>query len=84
MVEEALEKRDEDEGRAVVFCRSRKRYKNLDSRLRCDVYHALMTGKSEKLESWIAGENKAIIATEALGTGVDISEIIDVIHVETI
>jgi superfamily II DNA helicase RecQ len=80
MVEEAFEDMG-GEQRVVVFCKSRSRCESLAMRLRCGLYHAGVDGKAERLEAWISGENRVMVATGALGTGVDVSGITDVIHV---
>jgi superfamily II DNA/RNA helicase len=74
MVEGALEDMG-GEGRAmVVFCKSRSRCESLGMRLECGSYHAGVDGKAERLESWVSGENRVMVATGALGTGVDVSD----------
>jgi superfamily II DNA helicase RecQ len=66
------------EGRVVVFCKSRSRCESLGMRLGCGCYHAGVDGKAERLESWVSGENRVMVATGALGTGVDVTEVIHV------
>jgi len=66
--------------RAVVFCRSRSVCDRLAEQLGCQLYHRTFEAKEESLDSWIDGSEKVMIATSALGTGVDIDGIRLVVH----
>lgn len=66
--------------RAVVFCRSRSICERLAEKLGCHLYHRTFEAKEESLDSWIDGSERVMIATSALGTGVDIDGIRLVVH----
>ncbi len=66
--------------RAVVFCRSRSVCERLAEKLGCHLYHRTFEAKEESLDSWIDGSERVMIATSALGTGVDIDDIRLVVH----
>jgi len=66
----------------VVFCRSVKRCEELVGLLECEMYHSRYGGKSQGLASWTGGDNKVIVATSALGTGIDQKGITHVVHVQ--
>jgi superfamily II DNA helicase RecQ len=67
--------------RAVVFCRSTNQCEAFAEALKCNAYHARYKDKEAALASWIAGDNKLMIATGALGTGIDLKGISYAIHV---
>ena len=81
MVNEIKKDLGEDE-RVVVFCRSIKRCEELVGLLECEMYHSRYGGKSQGLASWTAGDKKVMVATSALGTGIDLKGITHVVHVE--
>ena len=66
--------------RAVVFCRSRSTCERIAEKLGCQLYHRTFEAKEESLDSWMDGGEKVMIATSALGTGVDIDGIRLVVH----
>lgn len=66
--------------RAVVFCRSRTICERIAKRLECQLYHRTFEEKETALATWIDGSEKIMIATSALGTGVDIGGIRTVVH----
>jgi superfamily II DNA helicase RecQ len=66
--------------RAIAFCRSRASCERLARRLDCQLYHRSLEEKEESLSTWIDRREKVIVATSALGTGVDIAGIQIVIH----
>jgi ATP-dependent DNA helicase RecQ len=66
--------------RAVVFCRSRPTCERIADQLGCQLYHRTFEAKEESLDSWIDGTETVMIATSALGTGVDIDSIRLVVH----
>lgn len=66
--------------RAIVFCRSRAICERIAERLQCQLYHRTFHDKETSLATWIDGSEKIMIATSALGTGVDIGGIRLVLH----
>lgn len=49
--------------------------------LGCKPYHAKFESKDSSLDSWLDGEERLMVATGALGTGVDVPGIQLVVHV---
>ena len=66
--------------RAVGFCRSRMVCERIARRLECHLYHRTFEEKEASLVTWVDGSEKIMIATSALGTGVDINGIQTVVH----
>jgi len=64
-----------DSERAVAYCRTKKLCRCLARKLGCDYYYAGHDGNRNAFSDWIAGVHKVIVATGALGTGVDIQGI---------
>ena len=77
---EGVRKEFETGQRVLVFCRSRSICERLAEKLGCQLYHRTFEAKEESLDSWIDGSEKVMIATSALGTGVDIDGIRLVVH----
>ncbi|KAK5111071.1 hypothetical protein LTR85_012290 [Meristemomyces frigidus] len=76
-------RRDLAEGhKAVVYCRSRDQCESMAEALGCGYYHAgvLLPDRAERLEGWVS-TGGYIVATSALGTGVDYPGIVFVLHV---
>jgi superfamily II DNA helicase RecQ len=68
--------------RIVVFCGSRGVCEEMARLLQCQPYHAKWSSKDDSLASWINGKEQVIVATSALGAGVDVSGIVVVIHID--
>lgn len=68
--------------KAVAFCGDRDACERLAKVLGCQPYHARWERKEKSLTSWVDGEEKLMVATSALGTGVDIPGIRLVVHVD--
>jgi hypothetical protein len=66
--------------KGLVYCRSKKLCETLADALNCLHYHADVVDRAERLEAWEA-EGGLIVATSALGTGVDYPGIVFVLHV---
>jgi hypothetical protein len=70
--------------KGVVYCRSIKECERLAARAGCGHYHGRMTSadKAAALQAWCDGEGgqRWIVATTGLGTGVDIKELVAIIH----
>jgi RecQ family ATP-dependent DNA helicase len=80
MVEEKLT--EFRNGKMVVYCNSVRKVKGLAEALNCDGYHHHAEQKDEKLRRSMDGEERVIIATSALGLGIDIPDIRVIIHAD--
>ena len=69
-----------DGKKGVVYCHSRTACETLAEALGCQRYHAGELDRAEILARWLA-EGGFIVATSALGTGVDFPGIVFVLHV---
>jgi superfamily II DNA helicase RecQ len=67
--------------RGVVYVRSYKLGQALAEGLGCPFYKAKAYDKAAVLEDWVQGEGGWIVATGALGTGVNMAGIMYVLHV---
>jgi superfamily II DNA/RNA helicase len=72
-------RRKEQQG--VVYCRSKAQCEAISEQLGCRYYHADVLERAEELRGWIRG-GSFIVATSALGTGIDIPGITFVLHVD--
>jgi superfamily II DNA helicase RecQ len=68
--------------RGVVYVRSYATGKALGEALQCPFYKAQASDKGELLREWIEGPGGWIVATGALGTGINIEGIVWVVHVD--
>ena len=66
--------------RGVIYVRSYAQGDEVAEALGCPFYKATATGKDELLRQWRQGHGGWIVATGALGTGIDIPGIIYIIH----
>jgi ATP-dependent DNA helicase RecQ len=76
-------------GSSIVYCRSRKRTKEIAELLnlngiKSDYYHAGLTGliRNEKQENWVNNEVRVIVCTNAFGMGIDKPDVRVVVHYE--
>jgi ATP-dependent DNA helicase RecQ len=76
-------------GTSIVYCKSRKRTRELADQLKsygidADFYHAGLTGeeRSNKQEDWIRNKTRSIVCTNAFGMGIDKPDVRTVIHYE--
>jgi superfamily II DNA helicase RecQ len=65
----------------VVYSRSRAQCEGLAKELECAYYHAGAVDNEERLQSWLE-KGGMIVATSALGTGVDFPGIVFILHVD--
>jgi superfamily II DNA helicase RecQ len=70
------------QGKTVVYCNSVNKVKALAEALGCDGYYHDAEDKEEKLQSFMQGKKKIIVATSALGLGIDIPDIRVIWHVD--
>jgi superfamily II DNA/RNA helicase len=69
-------------GKVVVYSNSVAKVKELAQQLGCHAYHHKAVGKASMLEEFARGKKRVIIATSALGIGVDIPDIRCIIHID--
>ncbi|EXM14239.1 hypothetical protein FOTG_17350 [Fusarium oxysporum f. sp. vasinfectum 25433] len=77
-------------GRGIMEVKRQAKCKALARQLDCHYYHALrddsdsqfIAQREEGFQAWLRGEAPYIVATAALGTGIDVAGIIHVIHLE--
>ncbi|MFM9908404.1 MAG: ATP-dependent DNA helicase RecQ [Chitinophagaceae bacterium] len=76
-------------GSSLVYCKSRKRTKEISDRLlmhgiKSDYYHAGLTNevRSQKQESWINNNISTMVCTNAFGMGIDKPDVRVVIHAD--
>jgi superfamily II DNA helicase RecQ len=67
--------------KGVVYSRSRDQCEGLAKELDCAYYHAGAVDNEERLQSWLE-KGGLIVATSALGTGVDFPGIVFILHVD--
>ena len=67
--------------KGVVYSRRRKQCEDLAEELGCAYYHAAAVDNEERLAAWLE-HGGLIVATSALGTGVDFPGIVFVLHVD--
>jgi superfamily II DNA helicase RecQ len=65
----------------VVYSNSVLKVKELAKKLDCYAYHHKAVGKASMLEEFAAGKKQIIVATSALGMGVNILDIRCIIHI---
>ncbi len=76
-------------GPAIVYCKSRKRTKEISDVLRLqqipsDHYHAGLTTeeRNKKQEAWLYNKTRVIVCTNAFGMGIDKPDVRTVIHAD--
>lgn len=67
--------------KGVVYCLSRVQCEEMAATLDCAHYHAGEVDRAARLERWVQ-RGGLIVATSALGTGVDIRGIVFVLHID--
>lgn len=76
-------------GSSIVYCKSRKRTKEISELLRLqnissDYYHAglVQEERNKKQEAWIGNKTRVIVCTTAFGMGIDKPDVRTVIHAD--
>lgn len=76
-------------GTSIVYCKSRKRTKEISDLLQlqqisADYYHAglVQEERSKKQEAWIHNKTRVIVCTNAFGMGIDKPDVRTVIHAD--
>jgi RecQ family ATP-dependent DNA helicase len=80
MVRQKLRKHRQ--GKVVVYGNSVAKVKELAQKLDCHAYHHKAVGKASMLDDFAAGRKRVIVATSALGMGVDIPDIRCIVHID--
>ncbi|KAF1922244.1 P-loop containing nucleoside triphosphate hydrolase protein [Didymella exigua CBS 183.55] len=65
-----------------VYCKSKKQSERLAEELGCAHYHADVADRADRLQGWVE-RGGMMVATSALGTGVDFAGIVYILHVGT-
>jgi len=88
-INKILEVLQKVKGSSIVYCKSRKRTKEISDLLRLqnissDFYHAGLQQdeRNSKQEAWINNESKVIVCTNAFGMGIDKPDVRTVIHAD--
>ncbi|KAJ4175931.1 hypothetical protein NW767_015620 [Fusarium falciforme] len=76
--------------KGVIYCTSHAKCRALARQLGCHYYHAqrddshaqFIARREQGFQAWVNGETPYIVATAALGTGIDVAGIVHVIHLE--
>jgi superfamily II DNA helicase RecQ len=74
------EKLQRSRQKGVVYCKSKAQCELLATELGCAHYHADVVDRAERLQAWVE-KGGMIVATSALGTGVDFAGIVYILHV---
>lgn len=69
-------------GRVIVYGGRVEHCKKLAEKLECAAYFAKSEGKNAGLQDWLEGKTQVIVATNALGLGIDVPNVRLVLHAE--
>lgn len=69
-------------GKVVIYGNSVRKVQALAQRLGCHAYYHDAVGKASMLEDFMSGRGRVIVATSALGMGVDIPDIRCIVHID--
>jgi superfamily II DNA helicase RecQ len=69
-------------GKAVIYGNTVGKVKRIAQALGCNAYYHDAAGKAIMLQDFMDGKQRVIVATSALGMGVDIPDIRQIIHVD--
>ncbi|KAI2474403.1 ATP-dependent DNA helicase Q5, partial [Pyrenophora tritici-repentis] len=78
MLTATLPPSEEDE----LFRRMHFERQGLAEKLKCHAYHHHAVGKASMLEEFMGGKQRVIVATSALGMGVDVPDIRCIVHID--
>ena len=67
--------------KGIVYCSSRQSCQDLATAIACPAYHAQTDQREAVLQDW-GRSGGLIVATSALGTGVDIPNVLAIIHID--
>ncbi|PSN58516.1 P-loop containing nucleoside triphosphate hydrolase protein, partial [Corynespora cassiicola Philippines] len=80
MVQQKL--REYRTGKVIVYGNSKPKVRAVAESLGCQAYHADAVGRASMLAEFMAGRQRMIVATSALGMGVDIADVRCIIHMD--
>jgi superfamily II DNA helicase RecQ len=66
--------------KGVVYCHSKQQCEDLAEAIKCAYHHASDVNRVERFGQWLKNRG-LIVATSALGTGVDFPRIVHIVHV---
>lgn len=69
-------------GRVVVYGQTIRTIESIGSQLECPVYHATHPRKDRHLAQFFSGQRRTIVASSALGLGIDLPDVRLVVHVD--
>jgi len=69
-------------GKVVVYYNTVGKVKRIAEVLSCNIYYYNIVGKDSMLINFIEGKQQVIVATSALGMGVDILDIRYIIYID--
>ncbi|KAH0548035.1 hypothetical protein GP486_008223 [Trichoglossum hirsutum] len=82
IVSNRLQQYAEDNSRIIVYGGQVENCKELAEKLDCEAYYADSENKTLALQNWLDGKKQVIVATNALGLGIDVPNIRLVLHAE--
>ncbi|KAH0542158.1 hypothetical protein GP486_008660, partial [Trichoglossum hirsutum] len=82
IINDRLQQYAEDNSRIIVYGGQVENCKQLAEKLGCEAYYADSEDKTLALQNWLDGKKQVIVATNALGLGIDIPNIRLVLHAE--
>jgi superfamily II DNA helicase RecQ len=76
--------------KGIIYCSSKAKCKALAGQIKCHYYHSASHDQEAEFfawqeagfQAWLRGEAPYIVATTALGTGIDVPGVVDVLHLE--
>jgi superfamily II DNA helicase RecQ len=66
--------------KAVVYCKTKSLCEEVALELGCKAYHSTASERSEVLKGWLDGDCDLVVATGALGAGIDLPRVRVVLH----
>ncbi|KAH0551482.1 hypothetical protein GP486_007302 [Trichoglossum hirsutum] len=82
IISDRLQQYAEDNSRIIVYGGQVENCKQLAEKLGCKAYYADSEDKTSALQNWLDGKKQVIVATNALGLGIDVPNIRLVLHAE--
>ncbi|KAH0542813.1 hypothetical protein FGG08_002861 [Glutinoglossum americanum] len=82
IVKSRLQEYRKGSGRIIVYGGRVEHCKKLAEKLGCDAYFADAADKTQVLQDWLDGKTQVLVATNALGLGIDVPDVRLVLHAE--
>jgi superfamily II DNA helicase RecQ len=82
IISDRLQQYVEDNSRIIVYGGQVENCKQLAEKLDCEAYYADSEDKTSALQNWLDGKKQVIVATNALGLGIDVPNVRLVLHAE--